>query len=288
MADAGAFRCLMMGLPGTGKTTFLAALWHVLKSGEVPGSLLMERREGEFEYLNRIADQWSRCAELERTPSGGQMGVSILLREPAGGSLAKLAIPDMSGELFAAQWETREYTREFADLVASAGGCLLFIHPGTLAETAWIVEANAVYDGWAGGGGAIDGPGQEPPVATAWSPRSAPTQVQLVELLQFLAEVASRRLRVALVVSAWDLVGAASPADWVRDRLPLLWQYVKANPALFEAAFIGVSAQGGRTADAAALLEHATASSRIIVRAEGAGENDITHPIRWVMSAAES
>src|SRR5262245_55989499 len=76
------FQCLMAGLPETGKTTLLAALWHVAKSHEVPGSLRLERREGDQEYLNRIANSWSKCAELVRTPGEGEMGVAILLRHP--------------------------------------------------------------------------------------------------------------------------------------------------------------------------------------------------------------
>ena len=68
MNNATPFQCLMVGLPGTGKTTFLAALWHVAKSHEVPGSMRLERREGDQEYLNWIADEWSKCAELETNP----------------------------------------------------------------------------------------------------------------------------------------------------------------------------------------------------------------------------
>src|SRR5580704_5554303 len=98
MNNATPFQCLMVGLPGTGKTTFLAALWHVAKSHEVPGSLRLEKREGDQEYLNNIANAWSKCAELVRTPSDGVMDVSIMLRDPEDNRLVRLSIPDMSGE----------------------------------------------------------------------------------------------------------------------------------------------------------------------------------------------
>lgn len=295
MADAEPFQCLMLGLPKAGKTTFLAALWHVLKSREITGSLLMERREGDQEYLNLIADQWSKCAELDRTPSGGQMGVAIVLRDPARDTLVRMSIPDMSGELYASQWEDRNCTTEFAELAANAGGCLAFIHPGTLSQTTWIAGANAVYDGWVEGGGAVQEQTSQDatafetvPPTTPWSPRGAPTQVQMVEVLQFLADLTGRRLRLALVVSAWDLVSKdISPAKWVEQELPLLWQFLRTNRSQFEVEYMGVSAQGGRASDADTLLEHPVASHRIRMVAPGVEGHDITHPIRWLMSPAE-
>ena len=66
MSEATPFQCLMAGLPGTGKTTFLAALWHVAKSHEVEGSMRLEKREGDQEYLNR--SQIRVRVELERPP----------------------------------------------------------------------------------------------------------------------------------------------------------------------------------------------------------------------------
>jgi Double-GTPase 1 len=149
VSEPAPFQCLMVGLPETGKTTFLAALWHVAKSHEVPGSLRLEKREGDQEYLNNIANSWSKCAELIRTPGEGEMGVAILLRDPDTSRVVRLSIPDMSGELYKTQWESRSCTSEFADLVSEAGGCLFFLHPGKLVETQWIADANATLEEWA-------------------------------------------------------------------------------------------------------------------------------------------
>jgi len=272
----------MIGLPGTGKTTFLAALWHVVSTDEVPGSMRLDRREGDQEYLNRIAVQWSRCEELERTPSGGETEVVILLRDPETDKVVRLRIPDISGELYASHWETRRCLTSFADLVNEVGSCLLFVHPGKLVDTVWITDANATYDAWAKDetkGTEADTP------ATPWEARSAPTQVQMVEILQFLTELSGQRLRIVLVVSAWDLIKEeVTPVQWVERRLPLLWQFLEANAALYDATYMGVSAQGGEVSEADALLDNTVASHRIDVCAIDAKEHDITHPVRWLMS----
>lgn len=226
------------------------------------------------------------------------MGVTILLRDQDQGTVVRMSIPDMSGEIYASQWEHRGCDAEFADLVTSAGGCLAFVHPGTLTPTAWIADAQAVYDEWVGEDEKEEVEPKEPEPeggvsdftssGSPWVAKDAPTQVQMVEVLQFLAELAGRRMRLALVVSAWDLVGdGLSPDGWVARDLPLLWQFLQTNPDLFEAVYMGVSAQGGKRSDAA-LLGHEIASHRIKVVAPGVEGNDITHPIRWLMSPAES
>jgi hypothetical protein len=287
MNEAAPFQCLMAGLPATGKTTFLAALWHVAKSHEVPGSMRLERREGDQEYLNNIASAWAKCAELERTPGEGEMDVAILLRDPDTNGLVRLSIPDMSGELFKTQWETRSCTVEFADLVGQVGGCLLFLNPGKMIETQWIADANATLEEWAG----VDDEGErneESEIGTAWEAKAAPTQVQMIELLQFMAELSNSPLRLAVIVSAWDLVKERmTPAEWVEKRMPLLWQFLSANPDLYSVSYMGVSAQGGERSDAS-LLEHETASHRIQVITSGSKSHDITHPVRWLMSSVAS
>lgn len=286
MAEAEPFQCLMVGLPQTGKTTFLAALWHVLKSNEVPGSLVLKRREGDLEYLNQIAEQWSKCSELNRTPISGQMGVTIVLRDPARETLFQMSIPDLSGELYASLWEDRSCSPEFAELAANAGGCIAFLHPGTLSQTAWIANANAVYEGWAGEDETVaEEVSSETAATTDWNAKDAPTQVQMVEILQFLTLLAGKPLRLALVISAWDLVKEnITPDAWVESQLPLLSQFLRSNDGQFEVAFMGVSAQGGPTSDAENLLALSIAARRVQIVAPDIDGNDITHPIRWLMS----
>lgn len=294
MSDAKDFQCLMVGLPRAGKTTYLAALWHVVKSNEVPESLQLDRLEGDQEYLNLIAGQWSRCEALERT-SGDRVEVDIWLRDPANGRLVQLRIPDMSGELYESLWENRACLASFADLVKDVDGCLLFVHPGKLSETAWIDEANATFDVWGGdegegeGGGAAGPEEEADPTGTEWDARLAPTQVQMVEVLQFFAELSEKRFRVVLIVSAWDLVTEElTPGQWVQGRLPLLWQFLTANPDRFDVQYMGVSAQGGEVegenSQAEGLLDFNIASHRIRVCAPDNEGHDISHPIRWLMS----
>ena len=45
-------RALLVGLPESGKTTFLAALWHIIASGDVNESLVLGAAGPSMEHLN--------------------------------------------------------------------------------------------------------------------------------------------------------------------------------------------------------------------------------------------
>ena len=121
-----------------------------------------------------------------------------------------------------------------------------------------------------------------------WNPAQAPTQVQLIELLQFIDERRNEEavIPVALIVSAWDVnVGSyGSPGDWLVNRMPLLDQYLKANRERFPSRVYGISAQGAPLdGDLTALQQHERQSERIIVVGEACSPHDITAPVKWLM-----
>ena len=69
---------------------------------------------------------------------------------------------------------------------------------------------------------------------------------QIVELLQFLQRrpFNRRRRRVAVMVSAWDVVPEPrpDPARWLEREFPLLFQFLVTNSNSFEFRAYGMSA----------------------------------------------
>jgi hypothetical protein len=304
----------MIGLPSTGKTTFLAALYHIVETRSVPGALDLASIPDKREYLNRIRRTWSNCSPQEHTRAGYRFDVTLSLREPESGAVADMVFPDLYGELFNQQYGDREWTQEYEGLVTSSAAALLFLHPEKIRPPATIRERNelerelaGLYQGSeaaAGGSQEASGltdPGQArlhseapqsvPLSCPEWTPDLAPTQVELIELLQF---VAMRRqccsaLPLAVVVSAWDLVPqpAPTPASWVAQQLPLLSQYLLSNPDVYRTAFYGVSAQGGDLETHSNQLQMVTEpADRIVVVNGGCAPHDLAAPIRWLMHNA--
>ncbi len=277
---------LFIGLPGSGKTTFLAALWHVLEDQSSPTSLTITRLGGDRTYLNRITAAWRSCSPVERTTTQTEEMVRLHLEGDGFGAF-ELAVPDLSGEAFELQLTDRRMSASHDEFVQQATGVIMFVHPdvkkGTQLTQALQLEATI------GGAAAQEAGGADGNVASSvpWSVEKLPTQVKLVELLQFILERAPRKVRVALIVSAWDLVEnlGATPHEFVSREMPLLRQFLDSNREDLEHAVFGVSAQGGNIPDDKSALLELDALDRIKVHQSGDVSGDITKPIAWLLGA---
>src|SRR4051812_40467330 len=91
---------LVIGLPGTGKTTFLAALWHVAESEEIPDSLRLLRISDDARHLNSIKNDWQLFRPVGRSIVAPAQHASLLVRDPVQGAEGEIVFPDLSGESF--------------------------------------------------------------------------------------------------------------------------------------------------------------------------------------------
>ncbi|MFO0629709.1 MAG: hypothetical protein U0325_29305 [Polyangiales bacterium] len=278
---------LFIGLPGSGKTTFLAALWHVLSDRSGATTLKLTKLSGDRTYLNQITKEWRECSQVPRTNPQSEQVVVLHLDGDGFGSF-DLSIPDLAGEAFNQQLTDRRIGRHHNAFVQAATGVMLFLHPDVQKGTQLTVarQLEATLPGGQKGVTSVANTGQN-----AWSPELLPHQAKLVELLQILLELRQGGLRVAVVVSAWDLVESLgkSPHEFISQQLPLLQQFLDANDDLLDHAVFGVSAQGGDITDALekqSLIELDDALKRIKVCQDHDTGQDITKPIAWLLGGA--
>jgi len=111
---------LMIGLPETGKTTFLAALWQVVISGEIRNSLRLVKLDANSEYVDQVHRDWLFTLPVERTNFNSNQTVSMKLGLDKDQEITELVFPDMSGELFSLQWTERKWSKTYDDLVREA------------------------------------------------------------------------------------------------------------------------------------------------------------------------
>ena len=290
---------ILIGLHDAGKTTYLAALWYLVQPNRHPTALRIDHLEGSSKYLNAIRTDWLEYKWVPRTFSTSELAVSMRIKEQNSEKKMTLIFPDYAGESFEHQWSEREWTRAYQELLETAAGGLLFVNPDTIKTGLRIDQVDSVLAG-------IE-PEPEEPAADEeqpsgeippWDKKESPTQVQLVEVLQFIRDsgVLATRFRLAVIVSAWDRVESMqlTPTEWLKKRLPLLSQFLRTNTATFECEFFGVSAQGGVYVDprrdtkppkqVKEPLSTISPVERIKVFGDTVDDaHDITAPLKWLM-----
>lgn len=285
-----------MGLPESGKTTFLAALWHLIEADETECKLKLDGYRGDLTYLNKIAEAWRTFQKVPRTSLVGDVDVSINLLNRETGVRGTAYFPDIAGEVFDRQVIERRCRPEFVEEVSTDDGILLFISADVREDSLSVVELNSRIQVPVGALAPI-GLGSNDSIKSnyerEWEQDRLPVQVKIVQILSDLRRrpFEQRRRRIAVLVSAWDLTTGMglAPGQWLANHLPLVDQFLKTNAQSFQYQIYGVSAQGVDLGNATAVdvAARLTPSRRIqIIGPEGAG-HDLTIPLVWLMSAQE-
>lgn len=267
--------CFIIGLPEAGKTTFLAALWHCLNNSTSEMCLKIYDYSGDVKYLSGIGDKWVKYEQMPRTkPEFEQSKITLLLKNNDE-NIIEFQFPDLSGESFQKQYINREANIEQVELVQKSNGILLFINP-LIKEPQFISNIPPEIRG------------NTNIADVQYSSRKAlehdPTQVQLVELMQFIMFMRSNKpVNLGIIISAWDTVECQEsgilPEKFIKNRMPLLWQYLVSNSHSFKTTYYGVSAQGGLLEDER-LWDIINPVERInVVLNDGKHFHDITLPL---------
>ena len=289
---------VIMGLPASGKTTFLAALWHLIESEETGCRLSLCGYSGELTHLNRITEAWCTFKKVPRTSHVGDTNVTINLRDNQTGVSGTAFFPDLAGEVFDLQVEERRCRSELIEEVASDDGILFFINADVQDDTLSVVDLNArlpPQDSEEANtvSGSVDGDASAASFQREWEPKLLPLQVKVVQILSDLMRppFRPRRRRIAVLISAWDLTRdmGFEPSQWLGAHMPLVDQFLKANVSTFESRTYGVSAQGVNLEDAPAVdaIAKRLPSNRVQVVGPEGESHDLTMPIVWLMSSNE-
>ena len=283
---------LLLGLSKTGKSTFVGALYGSIKSRTTQCALALDALQDDREYLERLSSRWTNAKEIDRTSLTVQVRLRLLDKRKSPPRRVVLSIPDMSGETFREQFESRQWTVEFEETYASAERVLLFVHAEKMEEPATLYDLAYARTGLDDGVSGGPSKAQSETVAE-WRMARCRTQVKIIDLLQFLARARplAKPRRVGLIVSAWDRLETTpgvSPETWLKMTMGLLAQYIAASPAQYEVEVFGVSAQGfdyKRDDAVERLAEVTTPAERVRVTRGSRTEqsHDITEPIQWLL-----
>ena len=273
---------VMIGLPAAGKTSFLAALWYLVQHRQVDRRLEVKDFKGDMKYLNQIADSWAEFSPLPRTNPSSEQTVSMFLKDTVTNNSLTLTVPDLSGETFLSQLVGRQFTASYDKFLQDSLGAMLFVSSLDYRKPARINTAKPLIEEI----GAVPTRDDDNNSLVAWDPEKMPTQVQLVELLQFITDrpYFKSPFRVALIISAWDslLTENTTPAKWLEEELPLLAQFLESNRRLFDYTIYGVSAQGGDYKDVDKLTRISPSERILVAGTDVKNDHDLTEPLIWL------
>src|SRR4051812_41831597 len=99
MTAGSRFRLCLVGLPATGKTTYIAALWAYLTSGLPAGGYRVRQFPDDPLYLNEIAKAWAAGQKMPRNSLGASDRIEFTIESP-NRTFITLVLPDLPGEVF--------------------------------------------------------------------------------------------------------------------------------------------------------------------------------------------
>lgn len=319
------FRLCLLGLPRTGKTTYLAALWSYLRSDLPDGQYRITELPKDTAYLDAISVVWAAGETMPRSSPEVSDHIEFTIEVP-GRPPIEVVLPDLPGEVFLNAIRRPVISEGPGTAVRDSDLLLLFVnsksarmfeplgdHPADPhAEDAEPPPAPNEWNGDPADG--VDQAAEEiVRPADGGEPeteddRSAPRfkefdvaaldtdtlNYELIERLEdFLGDAGFPPLLI--VVSAWDVFAnhgggddeVYTPDDWLRDHQPMLWQRVEELRRTITVGVVGVSAQGADYQDKPEIVE-----AEPNVRAWGSdssGERtDIVGPLLWYHSLPTS
>lgn len=270
-------RQLIVGMPNSGKSTFIAALRHLLVANEVETSLLLNRLAADEGHLNRLEKEWLNLSPVQRTKPSTEGWVELNIKNKTTNEESSLLIPDLRGEAFEQPACTGQCSTELYSALVDSSGLLLFTNADKADDSLLLDDLQDLL------------PAGSTSQPLPFKAEDMPEEVKIVELLQTINRNrrSSRMRHLAIIISAWDVVaansGEASPYAWFKSKRPMLSQFLESNSDKWTTRVYGVSAQGGKLPRDQAKLEEVTPSKRVIVVGHGAAVHDLSAPLNWLM-----
>ncbi|MVM29272.1 hypothetical protein GO755_04450 [Spirosoma sp. HMF4905] len=233
-------KVLIIGKPGTSKTTFLAQLFNVLQGGNSRMKLL----DGMPENIMAIDDARRRLAKgINTKPTPADDNKILQLKLLLDGNIFELEFPDYGGEQVRDIIHDRQLGRHWVRMSQASNQWILFIRLHDHAEPLDVLT-KSIHE--------VELSSHQTDSQSTFPTKSINESVELIELLQMLLAVRNVGIRhrikapkLKTVITLWDeLQTDLLPEEVLKNRYPLFMQYISSNWANDFYEVWGLSAQG--------------------------------------------
>lgn len=279
----------------SGKTTYFAALYYLLKNAETqyPFRLDPQYDIQDRTYLNEISQKWARLEEIDHTVTKFWSKLELPLLSIEGNKRLKVLVPDLAGEFFQESLETRIWDYDFANQLSLSDGIMLFINVTDYREVVSLVgtplSANDTE---------VAGPNIEEGELVPWAAdiQKLPSDVTYTDLIQQVYyHNQEQKYQLSIVLSAWDIIKNSitkggrdfynHPERYFRKRFPLLSQFLDSHEDSFDLKVFGISGYGcdPMNPEEREQLEDVEPFERVQIVGPNGFSHDITLPLLITM-----
>lgn len=228
-------KCLIAGLPQTGKTTYIVAFYSIEKNGNTGHKLVFNELPNDTSFLDRQKDNWQQFQIVERT-STEIRNLKFGLKSAESGETVDLCLPDIKGEIFQNVIHGN-MPEEIEALLRDAETLMFFVKN----EKEMALEDQNEDDE------ELKGQGKEQHLVTTpinLDIENISEWIKNIVVLKYIAEKVGRHLPLAVCISAWDTIEHenVSAEEWMKREHPLFYNHV--TELYKNCKFYGVSAQG--------------------------------------------
>ncbi len=226
----------IIGFPESGKTSFIGALGYYLISGNQDISELQLDEVNDMEYINKVANEWVECKKADRTSKNVLYRISLNLIDKQKNKIV-VSLPDQSGEMFRDIINSRAIAEDKYAQLSDCEEVLVFINPSKIKRDTLIPDIPEM----------IRESTTDDNIKFSNRPLIS-IQAEYVQILEYLYHIRNKKTHIKVIVSAWDMYVKdkyKEPEQVLKDKVPLIWQYLQTNEERFECEYWGISAQGG-------------------------------------------
>lgn len=236
-------RTCLVGLHDSGKSTALAALWFsVADRSELCDWYLSHKdRPIDTSHWTALRDRWLEGEPLIRTehiPNPESM--KLKLSKTNSDEKIEIVVPDIAGEDFEKLYESGRFPRKHSELLNKSDHMVFFVHVDNYDHPIILEAPDKIKDE---APDKINDKAAPENTTQEWQPDQMHPGSKIVAVLRGIQQLRDNNMpRITVALTAWDLVtDDYSPADIMKQRFPLLDQYLRTN---YEFTLLGVSAQG--------------------------------------------
>ena len=274
---------VVLGGPDSGKSNYIARLWTALR--EKKGELVEAVQPTDIDFVLEAAEHLFQGQFIHRSEqTEDRRDFEVTVRSRSNGKQAKIVVPDISGELWWRAVTDLDVSPDLMEDMRAASGALLFLREGSdqnVQPLDWITAKKYLSK------------------MKVVDDKGPPTQVMLCELIRFLELTLARRPdggkpRLAVVVSAWDLVGVdvfeRGPLSYLEEEYPMLAGRLD-DVSTLDVQVFGLSVVGGNLDEEGfkkTFLErgidgHGWVAIRAADNGTWAADPDLTKPVAWAI-----